>query len=67
MFLYIVKQNKSEKLLEEKNSKIRKQSNAFKGFACSYNVEILDSFNPELELKDTQFGVTGTFALLVCL
>ena len=62
-----MKQNKSEKLLEEKNSKIRKQSNSFKGFACSYNVEILDSFNPELELKDTQFGVTGTFALLVCL
>ena len=35
--------------------KITKQENAFKGFASTYyNVEILNSFNPEVQLKDTE-------------
>ena len=29
-------------------AKIAKRSHAFKGYASSYNVEILNSFNPEL-------------------
>ena len=37
--------------LKEKNIKITKQEHAFKGFASTYNVEILNSFNPELQLK----------------
>ena len=31
-----------------------KQEHAFKGFASTYNVKILNPFNPELELKDTE-------------
>ena len=41
--------------LNENKVKIRKEAHAFKGFASSYNVEILNSFNPELQLKDTEF------------
>ena len=37
--------------------KIINQSYAFKGYASSYNVEILISFNPELQLKDTESAV----------
>ena len=51
--VYIVTQ-KSEHFLNEKNIKITKQVHAFKGYASSYNVEILNSLNPELQLKDTE-------------
>ena len=34
-----------------------KQSHAFKGFASSYNVEILNSFDPELQIKDSEFAI----------
>ena len=37
--------------LNEKNGKITKRAHAFKGYASSYNVEILNFFNPELQLK----------------
>ena len=40
--------------LNKKNVKIRRQTLAFKGCASSYNVQILNSFNPELQLKDTE-------------
>ena len=43
-----------KKFLNEKNTKITKQGHAFKGFASIHNVEILNSFNPELQLKDTE-------------
>ena len=45
---------KSENFLNEKNVKITKRKDAFKSFASTYNVEILNSFNPELQLKDTE-------------
>ena len=45
---------KSETFLDEKNVKITKLSHAFKGYASSNNVTILNSFNPELQLKDTE-------------
>ena len=32
---------------------ITKRARAFKGYTSSYNVEILNSFNPELQLKYT--------------
>ena len=38
----------------KKTVKIAKRSHAFKGYASSYNVIILSSFNPELQLKDTK-------------
>ena len=36
------------------NVKIKIKAHAFKGFANSYNIEILYSFNPELQLKDVK-------------
>ena len=43
-----------ENFLSEKNVKISKREHAVKGFASTYYVEILSSFNPELQLKDTE-------------
>ena len=45
---------KRKTLLNEQNSKITKRSHAYKGYASSY---ILNSFNPELQLKDTEYIV----------
>ena len=38
----------------KKNIKTTKRDHAFKGYASTYNVEILSFFNPELQLKDTE-------------
>ena len=51
--LYIVKQ-KSEKILNKRNVKTTKQSHAYRGYASTYNAEILNSFNPGLQPKDTE-------------
>ena len=45
---------KSKNILNEKKFKIAKRAQAFKGFANSYNVEVLNSFNLELQLKDSE-------------
>ena len=37
--------------------KITKRAHAFKGFAGSYNVEILNSFNLELQLRGTESAI----------
>ena len=37
--------------------KIIKREHTFKGCASTYNVEILNSFNPELQLKDTESAI----------
>ena len=37
-----------------KNVKIAKQYHAYKGHASTYNVYVLNSFNPELHLKNTE-------------
>ena len=44
---------KSKKFLNKKNVKITKRAHAFKGCASTYNVQISNSFNPELQLTDT--------------
>ena len=49
----------------EKNIKITKRENAFKGYASTYNVEILDSFNPELQLKDTVLAIKSKLIQLL--
>ena len=46
-----MKQKKLKDFLNEKSVKITKQVHAFKGFAGIYNVEILNSFNSDLQLK----------------
>ena len=43
--------------MNEKNVKITKRAHAFKGYASSYNVEILNSFNPKLQLKDIESAI----------
>ena len=40
--------------MKQKTAKITKRACAFKGYANSYIVNILNSFNPELQLKDTE-------------
>ena len=45
---------KCENILNKKKVKITKQAHAFKGYASSNDVEILNSFNPELQLIDTE-------------
>ena len=40
--------------LNEKKLKTIKREHAFKGYASTYNVKILNSFNFELQLKDTK-------------
>ena len=47
----------SETFLNERNAKITKQSHAYKGYARFYNVEISNSFNPELQLKVTENAI----------
>ena len=37
--------------------KITKQARAFESFASSYNIEILNFFNPKLKLRDTESSI----------
>ena len=48
---------KSQNFLNEENVRIKKRAHAFKGFASSYNVEILNSCNLQLQLKDTESAI----------
>ena len=58
----------------KKIAKIKKQPHAHKGHVSTYNFEILNSFNPELQLKNTEFQIknelkklfTEFVATLVC-
>ena len=34
-----------------------KRVHAFKDFASSYNIDILNFFNPELQLRDTESAI----------
>ena len=56
---------KRENFLNEKNVKITKRGNAFKGYASTYNVEILNYFNPEQQLKDTESAITSNLIELL--
>ena len=48
---------KSENFLNEKNIKITEQKHAFIGYVSTYNVEILNSFNPELQFIDIDSAI----------
>ena len=41
----------------KKNAKIRKQSHSYKCNGSTYQVEILDSFNTELQLKNSESAI----------
>ena len=47
---------KSDNFVNEKNLR-KKQADAFKGHVSSYNIEILNSFNTELQLKYTESAI----------
>ena len=42
-----------------------KQYHAYKDYASTYNDEILNSFNPELQLEDTQSTITNKLMYLL--
>ena len=42
-------------ILNEKNVKITKREHAFKDYASTYNVEILNSLNSKIQLQDTEY------------
>ena len=54
--LYIEQKGKKN-FLNEKIVKITEWSHGYRDYMSIYNVEILNSFNPELQLKDTEFTV----------
>ena len=43
--------------MNENNVKTPKQSCPYRGYLSTYNAKILNSFNPELQLKDTESAV----------
>ena len=46
---------KSKHFSNKQNVQITKGAHAFKGYTSNCNSEILNSFNCELQLKDTEF------------
>ena len=56
---------KKSKYFDEKNVKITKRAHAFKGFASSYNIENLNCFNPELQLKDNESAIESELKKLL--
>ena len=45
---------KSENFLSQKTVNITKREHEFKDFASTYDVEILNSFNAEVQIKDSE-------------
>ena len=52
-----MKQKASEIFWNEININITKWSHPCRGYASIYYVETLNSFNPEIHLKDTEFAI----------
>ena len=48
---------RSENFLNEKNVKITKREHSLEGYVSTYNVEILNFCNTELQLKDTESAI----------
>ena len=55
----------SEHFLNEKNVKIAIQEHDFKGYASTFNVQILISLNPGLQLKDTESAIKNKLTKLL--
>ena len=53
----VVKRQNVKTLLTKKNAKITKQSHAYKDYGSSYIADILNSFNPELQLKNSESAI----------
>ena len=54
---FYIETKKTRTFFKRKNVKIAKQAHAFEGYASSYNAEILNSFNSELQLEDTESAI----------
>ena len=54
-----------KKFLNEKNVKVTKRTHDFKGYASSHNVEVLNSFNLKIKLKDTHSAIKNKFKKLL--
>ena len=48
-----------------KKTKITKRKYAFKGYESTYNVDILNFFNPELQLEDTESAIKSKLVELL--
>ena len=48
---------KSESSLNEKDIKVTNWSHTYKSYVSTYDFEILNSFNGELQLKDTKSAI----------
>ena len=51
--------------MNKKNINITKREHVFKGYARTYNVEILNSSNPELQLKNTESAIKSKLIKLL--
>ena len=51
--------------MNKKNKTTRKRKHVFKGYARTYNVKILSSFNPEIQLKDTESAIKSKLIKLL--
>ena len=58
---------KRENVLNKENVKITKREHAFRGYASTYNIEILNSFKNELQLKDIESATKSTLVKLLSL
>ena len=45
--------------------RITKREHTFKGFASTYNIESLNYFNPELQIKDTEYAIKNKLKKLL--
>ena len=48
-----------------KKAKITKRSHTYKGYSSTYNVEIVNSFNSELQLKDNKSAIRNKLNALL--
>ena len=51
--------------MDKKNAKITKPYHAYKGYASSSDVDILNPFNPKLQLKDTESATRNKLGYLL--
>ena len=51
--------------MKKKKAKIIKRSLSYRGYVSTYNVEFLNYFNPELQLKDVEFAIKNKLIKLL--
>ena len=64
--LYKTASQNVKKFLTKKYAKITKRCHAYKDYASCYNVNILNSVNPELQLKESESAVRNKLIDLLC-